>query len=202
MFYEPTDMSIAGKPFELERKFYEQIKFVSPNLYELRKIAETLNISPAIKSNLKVEKATTEDEKQKLFQEITELCNELQEYIDNVIVTAGSFGVFIQRSRGMQRAFFTDDLKYIEGRKDDKSCRHYPGHLIDKVVNVSGAGDAFCAGFITGMLKMKPEEICVSVGLQSALTALMSIHAVPKTFFASDHSCWKTPAKFYRTYSF
>lgn len=191
-------MSIAGKPFELDRKCYEQIKFVSPNLYELRKIAETLKISPAIKSNLKVENVSTADEKQKVFREIIELCNELQEFIDNIVVTVGSFGVFVQRSRGSQDVFFTDELKYIERKNNDKSCRHYPGQPIEKIVNASGAGDAFCAGFITGMLKRKPEEICVAVGFQAATSALMSKRAVPKTFFAPNHRCWKTPAEFHR----
>lgn len=191
-------MSIAGKPFELERKCYEQIKFISPNLYELRKIAETLKISPAMKSNLKVENLTTADVKQKVFQEIIELCNELQEHIDNIIVTAGSFGAFIQRSRGSRGAFFTDDLKYIESEDGDKSCRHYPGQPIDKIVNASGAGDAFCAGFIAGMLNRKPEQICVAVGFQAATSALMSKNAVPQTFFTSNHSCWKTLADFQR----
>lgn len=188
-------MSIAGKPFELDRKCYEQIKFISPNLYELRKIADTLKISPAIKSNLKVENVTTADEKREVFREIGELCNELQEHIDNIIVTVGSFGAFIQRSRGSRGTFFTDDLKYIENGEIDKCCRHYPGQSIDKIVNASGAGDAFCAGFIAGMLKRQPEDICVAVGFQAATSALMSKRAVPKVFFDSDHLCWKTPAK-------
>lgn len=189
-------MSIASKPFELERKCYGQIKFISPNLYELRKIAETLKISSDMKSDLKVENVTTTDEKRRLFGEITELCNGLQEHIDNIVVTAGNFGVVVQRLGGDEGAFFMSNLSYIVGKRKLRSCRHYPGNKIDKIVNASGAGDAFCAGFISGMLKNKPEAICVSVGFQAAFSALMSKRAVPKTFFGSDHECWKTPARF------
>lgn len=196
VFYEPTDMSIAGKPFELERKCYEQIKFISPNLYELRKIAETLKLSPAIKSDLKVENVRTADEEQKVFTEIVELCDKLQEHIDNIVVTAGSFGVFVQRSRESESAFFTESLSYIEDNGSRKSCRHYPGKPIDEIVNASGAGDAFCAGFVTGMLQQKSEAICVSVGFEAAISTLMSERAVPQTFFAPDHRCWQSPAKF------
>lgn len=180
----------------MDRKLYQQIKFISPNLYELRKIADTIGVSPDTTSDLKVENVKTADEKEKVFREIAELCSKLQEHIDNIFVTAGVFGVFIQRSRDSESAFFTQDLAYIEGKKGVKTFRHYPGKLVDNVVNASGAGDAFCAGLITAMIKGKAEPICISVGLQAAITTLMSKRAVPKSFFQVDHACWTTPAPF------
>lgn len=191
-------MSIAAKPFLLSRDCFEQIKFISPNLYELRKIADSLRTSPGDKSNLKVENVRTSDEEHKLFAEIVELCDELQGHIDNIVVTVGSFGVFVQRSRRDARRdqFFTSNMKYVVGG-DSASCRHYPGKPIEKIVNASGAGDAFNAGFIAGMLQHKPEAICVSVGFQAAGCALMSKRAVPKAFFDLRHPCWTTPAAFY-----
>lgn len=188
-------MSIAGKPFELDRSLFEQIKFISPNLYELRKIADTLKVSPDMKSDLKVEDIKTEAEKLKIFREIVQLCSELH-HIDNIVVTTGVFGVFVQRSRDSASAFFTQDLAYIEGKNGVKTIRHYPGQPIHNVVNASGAGDAFCSGFITGMLNKKPESICVSVGFQAAMTTLMSKQAVPKKFFDAGHECWNNSAEF------
>lgn len=188
-------MSIAGKPYELDRSCYEQIKFVSPNLYELRKIAETLKISPDVKCDLKVENVKTADEERKLFLEIDDLCEKLKAHIDNIIVTVGSLGVFINKSSD-GGAFFNDNLHYIVGGNVNKRLRYYPGKPVDKIINASGAGDAFTAGFISGMLRQKPEEICVSFGFEAALSALMSTRAVPKTFFDSSHECWSTPAKF------
>lgn len=190
-------MTLAGRPFEMERTCYEQIKFISPNLDELRKIAETLKISPSYESDLKVENVRSTEEKRKLFREITELCDALQEHTENIIVTAGSLGVFIQRSRGSEASFFTRDMRYIANGNVGKSCRHFPGKTIEKIVNASGAGDAFCAGFITAMLTRKPEAICVSVGFQAATCALMSKRAVPEEFFGPDHDCWETPADFH-----
>lgn len=188
-------MSIAGKPFELDRSLFEQIKFISPNLYELRKIADTLKVSPDMKSDMKVEDVKTTDDKLKIFREIAQLCSELH-HIDNIVVTTGVFGVFVQRSHDSESAFFTQDLAYIESKNGVKTFRHYPGQPIHNVVNASGAGDAFCSGFITGMLNKKPESICISVGLQAAMTTLMSKRAVPKKFFDAGHECWKYPAKF------
>ena len=171
---------------------------MSPNLLELRKIAETLKVAPEIESNLKVENIRTDDDERKVFEEINELCDELQEFIENIIVTVGSFGVFIQRLRRNEGTkFFANNMAYIEGGDGTSGCRRYPGKSIENIVNASGAGDAFCAGFITAMLKGEPEEICVSVGSQAAFCALMSKRAVPKTFFDLNHSSWSTPAAFH-----
>lgn len=196
-------MSIAAKPFLLGRECFEQIKFISPNIHELRKIADSLRTSPGDKSNLKVENVrTSEDEEHKLFAEIVELCDELQGHIDNIVVTVGSFGVFVQRSRrdAGRDEFFTSNMKYVVGGNGSgfsASCRHYPGKPIEKIVNASGAGDAFTSGFIASMLQHKPEAICVSVGFEAAGCALMSTRAVPKAFFDLRHPCWTTPAAFY-----
>lgn len=196
-------MSIASKPFLLGRECFEQIKFISPNIHELRKIADSLRTSPGDKSNLKVENVrTSEDEEHKLFAEIVELCDELQGHIDNIVVTVGSFGVFVQRSRrdAGRDEFFTSNMKYVVGGNGSgfsASCRHYPGKPIEKIVNASGAGDAFTSGFIASMLQHKPEAICVSVGFEAAGCALMSTRAVPKAFFDLRHPCWTTPAAFY-----
>lgn len=189
-------MSIAAKPFEMERKYYEQIKFISPNLYELRRIAEALKLSPAMKSDFKVGTDEMAAEERETFHEISELCDALQEHIDNIVVTAGSLGVFIQNRNGAQNAFFTRDLTYIENKTGVGRCRHYPGKRVEKVVNVSGAGDAFTAGFIAGMLKHKPEAVCVSIGFQAATAALLSKQTVPEVFFDQGHQCWNIPADF------
>lgn len=189
-------MSIAHKPFEMSRDCYEQIKFISPNLYELRRIADTLGAAPSTQSDLRVENVSSENEKRRLFDEIIELCGNLQAHIDNIIVTAGSFGVFIQRRRAAEDAFLTKDMTYVVEKGGVKSCRHYLGQPLETIVNASGAGDAFCSGFIAGMLRQKSESICVSIGLQAAISTLMSKRAVPKRFFGSEHRCWTTPAEF------
>jgi sugar/nucleoside kinase (ribokinase family) len=190
-------MILAGKPFELDRECYEQIKFISPNLNELRKIAETLKCSPAGEGHSQLENVKTADDEREISSEIVELCDKLQ-LIENIIVTAGSLGVFIQRRDGSEGPFFDNKLKYKSDGRSEKAIRHYPGKPIQKIVNASGAGDAFCAGFITGMLKHRPEAICISIGFHAAISALMSERAVPEAFFDMSHECWKTPAGFTR----
>lgn len=179
-------MLIADKPFQLSPQQYRQIKFMTPNIYELRKIVETLQPSSAV--------AHDNDE---FTNELVELCDKLHDDIDNIIVTAGSHGIFIKRSGGSDTSFFTKDMKYIQHSDgSDRKLRHYPALIETNVKSSSGAGDAFCAGFITAMLNGQTEAICVSVGFEAALASLRSLNAVPKEFFSKNHMCWSQPAKF------
>lgn len=193
----------ADKPFKLEPIQYRQIKFMSPNIYELRKIAETLKPSlSSLSSNddLKIDNGM-------YFAEIARLCDNLHDVVDiYTIVTVGNLGVVIQgRSRDAQSKFFTRDFQYIScggdnnnNKHGDKMLRHYPTvtMLKDDMVSSTGAGDAFNSGFITAMLKHKSEAICVSVGFEAAVASLRSMNAVPMEFFNESHPCWKTPAQF------
>lgn len=188
-------MLIAGKPFELDPQQYRQIKFMTPNIYELKKIVETLK--PSTMSTTPFWAHDNDLKINKFSDEIAELCHKLHDDIDNIIVTAGSHGIFMKRFGSSDDKFFTNDLQYIRhGIKGDHKLRHYPATIENKIKSSSGAGDAFCAGFITAMLKQKSEAICVSVGFEAALASLRSVNTVPKEFFNMSHSCWNNSAKF------
>ncbi|XP_070497222.1 uncharacterized protein [Chironomus tepperi] len=195
VFYEPTDMLIAGKPFELSPQQYRQIKFMTPNIYELRKIVDTLK--PSSESSTPFWAHDNDLKINKFSDEIAELCDKLHDDIDNIIVTAGSHGIFIKRFGTSNDKFFTNNLQYIQrGTNGDSKLRHYPATIENNVKSSSGAGDAFSAGFITAMLNQKSEAICVSVGFEAALASLRSVNTVPKEFFNKSHSCWNNGAKF------
>lgn len=196
VFYEPTDMQIAGKPFELPPKLYGQIKFMSPNLCELRMIAKTLNIQSNHYGSCNIEDIKNQEDRFKIFTEISDLSAKLHDHVENIIVTAGNLGVFIQRFHDSDRVFFTKQLNYINGKEDEQYGRYYPALKIDNVINASGAGDAFVAGFVTAMLNQKSEAICVSVGFQASQRALSSKSAVPDEFFNQSDNSWTTPAKY------
>lgn len=195
-------MSLADKPFHLSQDLFKQIKFISPNIHELRKIAETFNVAStttsASNNELKIENVHTSDDREKIFREIADLCRVIENRIDNIIVSVGQLGVFVCRSNDSQDPFFSKDFTYLKPSTERRALRHYPGNRFDNVVNASGAGDAFCSGFMAAMLKNKPESICVSVGLAAAVKTLMSKRAVPADFFDENHSCWTSPASFDR----
>jgi sugar/nucleoside kinase (ribokinase family) len=199
-------MNMAEKPFELSPIQYRQIKFMSPNINELRKIAQTLKLSTTDAMTTTAHEDDFEIDNGKYFNEISELCDKLHDVVENIIVTAGCHGVFIQRFFDSEKTFFTRDLKYIGCNSEDNnkkistneySLRHYPSMMVEKNVrSTSGAGDSFAAGFIAGMLNHKSEAICVSIGFEAALAALRSINAVPQEYFNKNHKCWNTPASF------
>lgn len=202
-------MLIAHKPFTLEPQQYRQIKFMSPNIYELRKIAETLKSSLSSTTSSSSLLAATGAEKNDLkidngeeyFAEIAQLCDDLYDVVDNILVTVGNLGVVIQGHHSDGGSFFNRDFQYIcgdSGNRSKDNLRHYPPMTVvkDDLVSSTGAGDAFNSGFIAAMLKHKSEAICVSVGFQAALTSLRSMNAVPEEFFNENHPCWSTSAKF------
>lgn len=204
-------MSLADKPFQLSEDLCKQIKFISPNIHELRKIAElfgaaddnviTSSSSPSTSNNrklTKLENVCTYDDRTTIFQEIADLCQVMENRIDNIIVTAGHLGVFVCRSSDAQDPFFTKNLSYMQPKSGKMTLRHYSGARLDHVVNASGAGDALCSGFIAGMLRNKCESICVSIGLAAALKTLNSKNAVPDEFFDEKHSCWNSAASYNR----
>lgn len=206
-------MSLADKPFQLSEDLCKQIKFISPNIHELRKIAELFGAaddsvvtssstsSPSTSDNrklTKLENVCTYDDRTTIFQEIADLCRVMENRIDNIIVTAGHLGVFVCRSSDAQDPFFTNDLSYMRPNSGKMALRHYSGTRIDNVVNASGAGDALCSGFIAGMLRNKCESICVSIGLAAALKTLNSKNAVPDEFFDAENACWNSAASFKR----
>lgn len=199
-------MSIAHKPFELEPSQYRQIKFMSPNIYELQKIAETLKPSLSSMTTTKTTSSSSSssalltDDNEKYFARISQLCEHLHDIVDNILVTLGSDGVVIQGRGGSEaKTFFNSNFQYNSSvGGGDRILRYYAPATVVKadLVSSTGAGDAFNSGFIAAMLKHKSESICVSVGFQAALSALRSMDAVPKEFFNESHPCWMTSAKF------
>lgn len=188
-------MRIATKPFTLPTELINQIKFMSPNIYELNEIAKHFGCLNLIDN--------TEDSVEQLFEKdpnllskIKDACIEISKNIDNIIITFGSHGVLMaSKTSSAELRILNDNLVYNKPNNDNKvQCRFYNVDKLTNVVNVSGAGDSFNIGFITAMINGYNEENCISVGLESAKTALNSTDAVPVKYFEKNHPCWKHAA--------
>lgn len=135
VFFEPTDMRIANKPFKLSPEKYKAIKFISPNLYELRTIAEELGVPMEMIRDTNLEDSSVDD----IISEVSNISKILNKSIDNIIVTLGNKGVVLTRKSSADSIFFVkDDCK--------TQTRFYKTENIEKLVNVSGAGDSFTSG--------------------------------------------------------
>lgn len=191
-FFEPTDMRIAGKPFQLPIDLVRQIKFVSPNIYELNEIAKTLNFTNDIPTGIPLDTLLRSH-----VTELKALAAHVNEYVDNILVTLGSNGLLIVRKCDANVPFYREGHGFAVAQNECKSTfRLYPAHSIDDVVNVSGAGDSFNSGFITAAIRYRSEATCVAVGFQGAITALRSNAAVPQEYFGLEHKCWHQEASY------
>lgn len=175
MFYEPTDASIATKPFK--DPSWKAIKYITPNLNELKIMSSVFNISLPEHISGSINQAAY-------------LARLLQKYIPIIIVTLGANGLVIARkNRASQPLLGAQETGNVE-------VRHYPVIEEKNVVSVSGAGDCFASGLITGMLKGLNEENCVSFGFAAARASLYSTNTVPNNLLNKCNGFWKKPAKY------
>lgn len=88
VFYEPTDMRIAQKPFVVHHQLHGPIKFVSPNLYELRSMAKFLGFAnPRQRKSL--DPAFIGQNEQEILVEVTELAQFMSDKLENMLITLG-----------------------------------------------------------------------------------------------------------------
>lgn len=190
-------MRIAAKPFTLPPQLIRQIKFMSPNIYELHNISMQLNHGSLVENTNKSIEAIFE-ENRNILQDIKESTVELLNLVDNILLTLGPKGVLLMRKDSTD-SFVDNNRNYIP-MPTDKICvpKHklYKIGKVSNIVNVSGAGDSFNIGFITALINGYPEDICISVGFECAKSSMRSENAVPATFIDKDHTCWTNPASF------
>ncbi|XP_055911932.1 uncharacterized protein LOC129945960 [Eupeodes corollae] len=171
VFFETTDMRIAGKPFILSKDLWQAIKFISPNLYELVEISRVLT----------GQEQTIPNDHKELIPFAKKVLESIDEHFHCILLTLGAHGVIVDR-RKTQNLLDIDGDQKILGR----SIRFYPTEEITKLVNVSGAGDSFASGFIANMLRGKSEEECIALGFFAAQKALQTDGAVPKEYFDKE----------------
>lgn len=187
-------MRIALKPFNLTNDLLNQVKFISPNIHELNTIAEYFGSEPLMKNNEDIEHIFKEPF---FIQKVKQASAEIAKHIDNIIVTLGSNGILITRKFTPENScFFNEKLDYIASDTSDIQHRFYSVKEITDIVNVSGAGDSFNSGFISAMINGSSEDICISVGMESAKVAIKSIGPVPNFYFDKNHECWHNPAPY------
>nr|XP_018909220.1 PREDICTED: pseudouridine-metabolizing bifunctional protein C1861.05 [Bemisia tabaci]XP_018909221.1 PREDICTED: pseudouridine-metabolizing bifunctional protein C1861.05 [Bemisia tabaci] len=149
VWFEPTDITLASKPFKT--KLFENITYISPNIYELLEISKTLNEG----RNLRFEMAQSNPED--TIRQAVEHSLPLLDSIPNIMVTLGTHGSLII-SRG----------------ESGPSIHHYKPLRVSKVVSVMGAGDCLAAGFIAGLVRGHSEGVSMAAGLNAASLAIQS----------------------------
>ncbi|KAH8281996.1 hypothetical protein KR054_004796 [Drosophila jambulina] len=181
VFFEPTDMFIAGKPFKLLPELTKSIRLIKPNLQELKTITEAITGQPV---DLEL---GTKLPQEKLLQQAKFMIKQIDSHFNCIIATLGSHGVLLSyRGDAEQDATLLLD---VSKAAVPHRIRFYAAPLVNNIVNVSGAGDSFCAGFITALLQQEGSlSECVAAGFVAAEKALQSESAVPQSYFSQTET--------------
>ncbi|KAH8279561.1 hypothetical protein KR018_000976 [Drosophila ironensis] len=177
VFFEPTDMFIAGKPFKLHKALTKNIRLIKPNLPELRTIAETIT-GKKISGDPHAKLARPQ-----LLKQAKSLLQMIDGHFNCIIATLGNHGVLLSYRSDAEK----DARNLLDVHTSKFSTPHtvkfFAAPQVSQIVNVSGAGDSFCAGFITALLRGHSLNECVAAGFVAAERALQSESAVPATYF-------------------
>ncbi|XP_039217902.1 pseudouridine-metabolizing bifunctional protein C1861.05-like isoform X2 [Crotalus tigris] len=168
VYYEPTDVNKASKPFVSEN--WKGLTCVSPNLRELRAISQTLGNPVPTDLPSKVED---------IIKTAIALAYPLLRGLHCVVVTLGQHGVLLcGRSKGGSVSLHPRTC--YENATGELRAVHYPALPVptEEIVNVSGAGDSLMAGIITGLLAGEDTDNCIRMGLLSASLSLRSYEPV------------------------
>ncbi|CAN2387227.1 Indigoidine synthase A like protein [Pristimantis euphronides] len=160
--YEPTDIDKASKPFTSNS--WMALTYISPNLKELLAINKTLGYVEDIDVPCRLED---------MVEMAISLTLPLLVNIHCVIITLGGHGVLLcgHRHDGTVSLRATDKVS-----RNDLCAVHYPVAPIppEEIINVSGAGDSFMAGLLTGVLAEYDTDTCARMGLLAARLSLRS----------------------------
>ncbi|XP_017075888.2 pseudouridine-metabolizing bifunctional protein C1861.05 [Drosophila eugracilis] len=176
VFFEPTDMFIAGKPFKLLPELTKNIRLIKPNFQELKTITEAIT-GETVQLNLDNKLPQPE-----LLHQAKSMIKKIDCHFNCIIATLGSHGVLFsyRQDADNDSRMLLDVSKFAPPHR----IRFFAAPTVHNIVNVSGAGDSFCAGFITALLQGRVLDECVAGGFVAAERALQSESAVPKTYFS------------------
>ncbi|XP_015183413.1 PREDICTED: pseudouridine-metabolizing bifunctional protein C1861.05 [Polistes dominula] len=178
VWYEPTDIRVATKIFEIGSQWENALHFISPNKYELLVISKYLGLP-------------VPDNKSITLDDINEIANHLAKHIPVIISTLGSEGVLITREAERTDPFYDENGILIKNGAIN-SRLYRPLSQISKSSNetfsTSGCGDCFAAGIIYGIHKNLNEENCINLALKAADLSLKSYQPVPSTLSNLDEA--------------
>lgn len=182
VLFEPTDMLIAGKPFQLDPSITHPIRIITPNIFELKAIVEEMTGEQIVWDPNELLSS-----RDLLLKECRGLLQNIENKFDCILVTLGAHGVLINvRGSSFEQNLFDKSGIYKINKTSHFSTRFYAAPFVENIVNVSGAGDSFSSGFITGLLCGFSINDSISFGFAAAKVSLQSNSAIPEQYFECD----------------
>uniref|UniRef100_A0A1A9WN01 Carbohydrate kinase PfkB domain-containing protein n=1 Tax=Glossina brevipalpis TaxID=37001 RepID=A0A1A9WN01_9MUSC len=176
VFFEPTDKWKAVKPFNLDYNLTKQVRFISPNIFELETIVEAMCLEDVVGNT---------DKNLNILSYCKILTESINSHFDCIAVTLGCRGVILSlRADNFEVPLFDPGCStYLVPKTNKHSIRLYEAPSVKNVINVSGAGDSWSSGFITGLLRGLSVQRSVALGFLAATKALQHDSAVPQKYF-------------------
>lgn len=82
-------------------------------------------------------------------------------------------------SKGVEIVCLTLGRNGVKLSQTGKKIIELPAIQVDKVMDVTGAGDAFWSGYLFAYIKDKPQDTCLKIGLQLAALKLQNVGRLP-----------------------
>ncbi|KAG8185107.1 hypothetical protein JTE90_014582 [Oedothorax gibbosus] len=174
VWFEPTDLTKAFRPFEASSKWRSVLSYATPNLNELKVMHGAI---------LGKDIPTTAGHAGNLDVVLQESLNYgvplIGDHLHTLLVTLGAQGVLLITNLPSGAPFPTTLTPTT--KNSFVRAVHYPALKMEQIVSVSGAGDCFAAGMIASILQGLGPEACIQCGQRAATFSLASHLAVPHT---------------------
>ncbi|XP_073828735.1 uncharacterized protein [Musca autumnalis] len=185
VFYEPTDLRIAGKIFSgIRCDDIYVIRLTTPNYAELQDIVKS-----EFGEDYKIDKVDLNNIEETL-KSVKRMLKDIDYMFDCVVVTLGQTGIVLSLNSSVDpytQSLFRNQKYIFEPIRCDEFSKQiifFPTPSVVKdVVSVSGAGDSFAGGFISGLLKEYTVTQSIGLGFYAAKQALKTAAAVPEEYY-------------------
>ncbi|KAI2798679.1 hypothetical protein BLOT_010655, partial [Blomia tropicalis] len=177
-WFEPTDPNLAAKFLDIKKPHLESLKFLSPNLFELKRICAKLTGTSAELNDIQ------HMDRNEIIDSAIYHGKLLMEKIDSiygVLVTIGQHGiVYISYDSNLDSSIdFGPNSSLFERKSSEIKTVHIDSPKIDNIVNLSGAGDCLVGAIIYGLIQEKTIRQSFEMGLDAARMSIQSIDTVP-----------------------
>ncbi|XP_073831784.1 uncharacterized protein [Musca autumnalis] len=202
VFYEPADLKVSGKAFyNFIPLFTNTIRLTTPNYAELQDIVKS-EWEQYYKFNT-VDLNNIEE----TLESVKSMLKAISHMFDCVVVTLGPNGIVLSLNASVDpyRQSLFRNQKYIfdptERAEIQKKIIFFPTpYVVEDVVSVSGVGDNFAGGFISGLLKEYTVTQSIALGFYAAKRALKTAAAVPEEYFppGQESEMWQRQLNEYK----
>ncbi|XP_075680599.1 uncharacterized protein LOC113791544 isoform X2 [Dermatophagoides pteronyssinus] len=182
VWFEPTDLNLIDKLFQINGENFDAIKFLSPNFNELQAIYEILTSGHRKDSSISRDKLSSAE----LIEVVNEYGSELFRHLSglhSIIVTVDKHGIiYVGPDDALDSKMVLGPCSNLFNNNEKVPIKsvHMMQENVANVVNVSGAGDCLVGATVYGWLNQMTYRDSLRFGLKAARLSVGTFETVPK----------------------